>query len=105
MVETTMATVDVDFVIVEGSTSVRSRGWSSDGGLAVVLDIFVAFNSCPGARLDFKEPAVVQTGGLIGVTAEDEDLLLVLVGHCDVLRPWPGERFTVAVKFGPSHLL
>ena len=68
MVETTMATVDVDFVIVEGSTSVRSRGWSSDGGLAVVLDIFVAFNSCPGARLDFKEPAVVQTGGLIGVT-------------------------------------
>ena len=105
MVETTMATVDVDFVIVEGSTSVRSRGWSSDGGLAVVLDIFVTLNSCPGARLDLKEPAVVQTGGLIGVTAEDEDLLLVLVGHCDVLRPWPGERFTVAVKFGPSHLL
>ena len=105
MVETTMATVDVDFVIVEGSTSVRSRGWSSDGGLAVVFDIFVTLNSCPGARLDLKEPAVVQTGGLIGVTAEDEDPLLVLIGYRDMLSPWPWERFTMALKFGPSHLL
>lgn len=74
IVETSMATIDVDFVSGETGTTVGSWGWSTNGGLLVLLYILVTLNSVPSdwlTVLDAEPPAVIEAHGWSVMATED----------------------------------
>jgi hypothetical protein len=81
VVETTMATIDIDLVVVVGGSHVGTRRRCSDGRLFVGGSVTISLHSLPvDLRVvgvwNLEEPAVIESQGRTGVTTEDEDLLL-----------------------------
>jgi hypothetical protein len=76
VVESTMASINVDLVLVDAATGVGTWGRSSNGGLLVVLDLTISLCAGPGVLLGVEEPGVVKTHGGGAVTTENEHLVV-----------------------------
>ena len=99
VVETTMATVDVDLAVVVGSSHVGSGIGCTDRRLLVRGTINVALNALPNDLWvvqvgHFQEPAVVEADCGAGVTTEDKDVLL---GGQEGNMLGPGDGYLVSL--------
>lgn len=98
-----MTTVDVHLVVVQGGAAVRSWRGRSNCGFLVFSDVLVSADAFPLGLLGVIVPAVVESLGGRGMTAENEDFL-VFSGQGRVLRS--GGRQSPLLFFKvPSALL
>ena len=100
-----MTSIDIDFVLVERVPSIRSGRWHTDGRLLFVFGNFVSVDSLPDIVFNFEEPTVIKAIRFVRIASEDEDPLLIRIGHRDMLTPWSWEVFSSAFKLCPMHLL
>lgn len=77
VVDTTVATENVDFIVNNGGRSIGSRARSTGWTFLVTRSLgFLSFSSFPGEVLGNQEPGIVETNLGCSVTAEDENFVV-----------------------------
>jgi hypothetical protein len=97
VVKTTMSSEDVDFIVIDTCTGVRSWGRSTNGGVLVGFVYFISTNSAPLKVLDVEIPSVVQSRLRVVMPSKDEDL--VILWGCQSNMLGSSERFLVTNCF------
>lgn len=75
VVETSMSSEDIDFLVVNASSAVCSWSWSSACGVEVLNIVLILPNSFPFHGFDLKEPCIVESGLWAMMTTKDEHLV------------------------------
>jgi hypothetical protein len=103
--KSTVTTVDPEFAVVEAAAGIGTRSRSSNGGVLVVLNGFVAEGTGPGKVRNLEPPGVVKTDSGGGVTTIHEDAVTLLGGTGNVLGTGAGKLVTVTLLFLPTAFL
>ena len=88
VVQTSMTTENVHFIVVNAGADVGSGAGSADGGLNVASVVLVGSHSSPFHGLHVEEPGVVQSSLRAVMSSEDEHLVSFWGVQSDVLGSW-----------------
>ena len=103
--KSTMASIDVDLVVVDIVSTVSSRRWGTNRGFLIWFNILIAFYSCPGIILNVKPPAVIEPGSWVSMSTKYEELIALGSDTSDVLSTRSWDCLSFRLFFFPTDFL
>ena len=100
-----MASVDVHLVVVDIVSSIGSGRRCTDRRFLVWFDIVIALDTAPGKVLNVEPPAVIESGGWVGVAAEYEELIALRGDAGNMLSTGSWEFFAFRLLLFPTDFL